>query len=718
MPRSGSRRSGRLAALRRWLSTGGRQQVTQRPLLVLAGVGPTQAALAEAVHRSWGDDSAVSWLALEEGNAPGTVRRASESHAATCVIAVGVDAIHTVQNAGLGLQIDGVILHDELDFRASNTARTTRLLQAFRSCVRLWFDSTIAMDKACAHGSDRPHLLMPSLTPDLAPAALAKPSHVLISIPGEPLTGSQERRAESLQAAAAAAGASCSVMKPDDWMPADGLQSLRPWSSAIKEQLTGQDAAVVLIGKSSHHGVVADAAIRSGAPLLADATIENATLLRRLRTHERALARGAALTERLTACLAAESAVPTTDEPPPQVGFRAVFEAAADGALPNWHEEGVVAVGQPAFDLFYSTAAIENRSDGARPQRIRAMSQAFESGDVPLVRITANANLLKRRLDAMLELVRAGAKPRWGYGENSTAPMPEASLKMLTASLSHFREAGLRFGWFVRDLHWLDPDSTVTATSADIESMRERGLAEFEAMRSAADLLFCPSLQSGERFDTLLGRQGSAPQVNWNPLPPGIDPANILAPPPERYGEPLDLLYAGGIGGVYDLSMIIDALGDLARPWVLRMLVRADDVEAATELTAALPPDRVHIATGELTDEPQVEGSAIGIALLDTEYGRASFPVKVMNYWERSVPVLVYADSAAADLADLSRAGVSVGWESSAVASAISTWNAGGQTIDWHAVHREQSWASRAALVRSTLELSVGTSSAVSSSIT
>lgn len=704
MPRSGSRRNGGLKALRRWLSTGGRPQVTQRPLLVLAGVGPTQAALAEAVHRSWGDDSAVRWLALEDGDAPGIVRRASESHTATCVIAVGVDAIHAAQNADHGLPIDGVILHDELDFRASNAVRATRLLQAFRSCARLWFDSTIAMDKACAHGSDRPHLLLPSLTPELAPAALAKPSHVLISIPGEPLTGSQERRVQSLQAVADAAGTSCSVMKPDDWVPADGLQSLRPWSSAIKEQLTGQDTAVVLVGKSSHHGAVADVAIRSGAPLLADATIENAALLRRLRTDERALARGAALTERLTACLATESAALTLDAPPTQVDFRAVFEAAADRALPNWHEDGVAALGQQAFDLFYSTAAIENRSDGARPQRIRSMSQAFESEDVPLVRITANANLLKRRLEAMLELVRAGAKPRWGYGENSTAPMPEASLEMLTSSLPQLRDAGLRFGWFVRDVHWLDPDSTVTATSADIESMRERGLAEFEAMRSAADLLFCPTLQSGERFDTLLSRHGSVPQADWNPLPPGIDPANILAPPTAPAGAPLTVLYAGGIGGVYDLTTIIHALRDLTGPWVLRMFVRTEDVEAATVLTGTLPPDRVRIASGELTDEPRTEGPVIGVALLDTDYGRASFPVKVMNYFERAIPVLLYADSAAAELATRYGLGSVVEASGAAVGAALSRERILNASYDWGSVHRQETWHARARQVRITLD--------------
>ena len=447
--------------------------------------------------------------------------------------------------------------------------------------------------------------------------------------------------------------------------------------------------------------------------LLADATIENTALLRRLRVDERAVARGAALTERLAKHLLTDGVTSRGEQSKAPVDFREVFEAVTQQVLPPWHEQGVVATGQRSFDLFFTTAAIENRSDGARPQRIRAMSQAFESDEVPLVRVTANENMLKRRIAAMTELVRDGATPRWGYGENSTSPMPEVSLKTLANALSLLRGAGLRFGWFVRDLHWLDPDSTVSTMPLDIRVMRERGVAEFEAMRAVSDVLFAPTLSSAEWFDVLLRRHGVDTPAEWHALPPGVDLSNVLAPPAARADEPIELLYAGGIGGVYDLTTIVDSLRDVAEPWILRMTVRREDLEAAAELTMRLPGERVRVTTGELTDQPQSGSPVMGLALLDTKYGRASFPVKVMNYFERCVPVLVYAESPVADQVRQYRAGVAVESSPAAVTRSLTMWNARNPRIDWDTVHSEQSWVARAAWVRTVLEQTVKSSSAV-----
>src|SRR5690625_583158 len=128
-----------------------RSSVAARPLLVLAGIGPAQAALAEIVSAEWSGDRNVVWLDQHaEGNHMHVLHDACEQLRATCVIAVGMDAVHAARAASLALPIEGVVLHHELDFRFSNEYRQQRLLKAFAACERLWFDSTVAMDKACA----------------------------------------------------------------------------------------------------------------------------------------------------------------------------------------------------------------------------------------------------------------------------------------------------------------------------------------------------------------------------------------------------------------------------------------------------------------------------------------------------------------------------------------------------------------------------------------
>lgn len=696
-----------LARLRLGVRGVGRQQGHEtaeafRPLVVISGVGPAQASIAQTVEECWGKHAAVVWGEREDKvDLTEAARNGKSSH----IIAVGVNAALAAAHSGLGLPMDGIFIHDELDFKFSNEYRQRQLLQAFAACERLWFDSTVAMDKACAHGSERPHLLVPLVSTAAVKSERSDAADVVIVTSQETLASSEEQAVLALTEALQQRGADFRIIAAEQLFTQADRDDDRMLGAALCSRGIGENSAVVLTGKSGHHAFIA-AALGDHNGLLVDATLENASLARRLDLRARAIARGAALVERTLSTVGAE--LPSLDSNHRHLStpaeFREAFERVITSFLPEWHEEGMAEQGQETFDIFFSTAAIENRSDGARPQRIRAMAQAFGDSDVPVIRMTSNLNLLQRRMRAALALVDQGAHPRFGYGENSTAPMPDTALEALEPALRQLKSVGLAFGWFVRDLHWLDPASSVSQTSDALESLQQRGTHELDTMARLADVMFAPSVPAAEHFDRLLSTLRHS-RVEWLTLPPGIDQANTLEPSTTRptVGDEIRLVYAGGLGGVYDLSRLVQVLHELDRPWHLQCTVRPEDRQRAKDLFAEFPKERVSITVGDFSFVGSEGSMTAGLALLDSAYGVASFPLKVMNYLEKRMPVVVYRDSSPAPLIERYGTGVVAEPSVAGVRDALASLSRTQGGTAWSGLYESESWAARAASVRKTL---------------
>lgn len=686
-----------------------------RPLVIIGGRGPAQASIAETVGESWGDQAVTVWLEHESSVGLSEV---AHNGKASYIIAVGVDAVLAAAGSGLELPMDGVFVHDELDFRFSNEYRQRQLLRAFAACERLWFDSTVAMDKACAHGSDRPHLLLPLASTTAGTSATSNVADVVIVTSAETLARAEEQTVLALNEALQQRGTDSRVVAAEQLFTQADLDDKRMLRAALSGRGIGENSVVVLTGKSGHHAFVATALSGHNAVLM-DATVENASLAKRLGFPTRALARGAALVERTLSALDSESSILSTHQDvATPAEFQEAFERAIASSLPAWHEEGMAELGQVAFDLFFSTAAIENRSDGARPQRIRAMSQAFGDSDAPVIRMTSNLNLLERRLRAALALVDQGAHPRFGYGENSTAPMLDAALEALERGLLQLKSAGLAFAWFVRDLHWLDPSSSVSQTSDALDFLQQRGVHELNTMVRLADAMFAPSAPAAEHFDRLLLTLRDS-RVEWLTLPPGIDQANTLELSATRStaADEIRLVYAGGLGGVYDLSMLVQALHGLNRPWHLQCTVREEDSQRAHDLLAGFPEERVSITVDDFSFVGSEANKTAGLALLDSAYGAASFPLKVMNYVEKRMSVVVYQDSSPAPLVERYGVGVIAERSVAGVRDALASLPRTVDAMAWDQVQESESWAARAASVRQTLaSLSDGRMGGVSQS--
>lgn len=594
-------------------------------------------------------------------------RQLVRNHGVSQVIAIGLHTALPISRLLPDLEIDLVILQGELDFAFRPSRKRSRFLSAVGVASRLWFDDHLEMDKAVGHGSNKPHFLTPvaSLPTQLWDTTREKP-RIAFVFPDNWIETKVREEIDTVL----------------DWCPPDtekievtagslyGYQDLtlnRGFPGTFKYRLGAIPTHVVILGNSRNHLAIISAFGLAGSQrLFIDGTITNQFIARRAGIDSAHVARGAALGQRLGSNVASYKASQKLKKLSSTIssGDEALetFRRARQEPVDWWFEEGVVDPSHEYVDLFFATAPIEDRADGARPQRIRAMSEAMYREAASLVRLTANGSILRRRSLAMLYLLDKGVKPGLGYGENSTAPMPVNSLELFVPFLQRITARGLRFGWFVRDLHWLsdETDAYKDLTQDELLDMRKRGVRELDSISSVGARLFAPSHQAGEKFSKLLQQTGYKRDYTWNALPPGVSPEQTLA---VTESEELDLdclhiSYTGGFSGIYDVDILFQALQEIELNWTLDLVVRPDDVPLVQEAAARLPRERISIKTGEFKNWRAKPGKNVGIVLLNSRYGNATFPFKTISYLEKRVPILSYEGGSAAEFAEAFGVGV------------------------------------------------------------
>lgn len=697
------------------------------PLVVVSHAGPAAGSLlriARSVESAvcLVDDGALRlynpkrdvplWAAGDFGTGDRVLRqryveRLAEEHGSDRIIALGVKAIRSAIDLSLGLPIDGILQRGELDFRYGHNGASEVFERASRRVSSLYFDSEHVMDRAVAHGSHAKHFLMPisSVPVSLLGEDIERP-HVVIVYPGEWKKRDTMDRLHHVERLLATLDVPTQSVTADFLYTSRDLAGRRGFPATIRYRISSEATHVLVLGDSRHHTAVIGAfAARHADRVFVDSTISNERVAQRAGIEQSHIARGHALIERLVAswkgsgrALAPQAAGALA----PLDALRTFYDNAAL-SLPDWFEEGIADPRAQAFDVFFSVAPIENRSDGARPQRIREMARSFRH-DMPVLRLSSNIPTLGRRGSALRELITQGSRPRWGYGENSTTPMTDEARTWSMRVLSVAKRAGLRMAWFVRDLHWLSDESNISHGDTDrLAEIQRRGLAEVRAMVSTADVVYAPSEGSAAEFDRLLHRAELDLAVPWRTLPPAASDVNTLGLPSSD--GPLRLVYSGGFGGIYSLAELRASLERLEGDWTLDLIVRENDLEAVDGFVAGLPAERISVEVGEFTDYAPKPGVNVGIVLLDSTYGQASFPFKTMSYWEKRIPVLCYAGSGPAPSVTDTGAGIVVDRAEGSIESALTTLmrTPGAVRADWQRVSREHTWQSRAAQVRADL---------------
>lgn len=707
-----------------------------RYLMITAGFGVAEARLVDDARRNGStmdviDVQGPSWLRFTGSGRPvplfrwiaqwplrdssnqvaRVMRQVLERGAYDLILASGLRACGF---AGRYLEAEFVPLlwRGDLDFSAVRRHSEEDFAAVTRAVDRLFLEDEWEFDKALSKGSWSAHLRHPrrALPPELLPPLAEEfetPSVVVL----HPEHVDADRLAAQMEALQTAVdtvpGASLRSLSASALYRTRDLVAGRAFDAVAATRLGGA-THVVLVGSSRDHTAVGELLVGTGFAerLVVEDTIGSGAWAAGhpgVRT-----GRGLRLVTELAAALRGgpepHSAVDTVDAG--TTDLLAAYRAAMTGRVDRTFEDLAVLRHDGPLDVFFSTSPLEDRTDGARPQRVRNMNDAL-SEPAAALRLSSVPGVFDRRLRVLDEALAAGRPLGLLYGENSTSPIPVGRVTAALADvMARFSAGGGTSVWFVRDLHWLDEIDGYLEDADARRDVQERGLAEFDAMAAAADRLAAPSAESGAGFDALLARHGRGP-VDWLPLPPAVSPANTVpADAPAIGEEDVTLLYAGGVGGIYGLGQYLTAVGTLDPQVRLDFVVRTGERSVLEDMLAEHGlADRpgLRITTVPLEWYVPATRTVVGVVLLGGEYARFSFPYKTMSLIERGYPVLCFADMGIADFLERNRVGLGVARSSEAIRAGIVALVRDGAPGMAEA-QRSQSWAVRVATARASAE--------------
>lgn len=707
-----------------------------RYLMITAGFGVAEARLVDDARRNGStmdviDVQGPSWLRFTGSGRPvplfrwiaqwplrdssnqvaRVMRQVLERGAYDLILASGLRACGF---AGRYLEAEFVPLlwRGDLDFSAVRRHSEEDFAAVTRAVDRLFLEDEWEFDKALSKGSWSAHLRHPrrALPPELLPPLAEEfetPSVVVL----HPEHVDADRLAAQMEALQTAVdtvpGASLRSLSASALYRTRDLVAGRAFDAVAATRLGGA-THVVLVGSSRDHTAVGELLVGTGFAerLVVEDTIGSGAWAAGhpgVRT-----GRGLRLVTELAAALRGgpepHSAVDTVDAG--TTDLLAAYRAAMTGRVDRTFEDLAVLRHDGPLDVFFSTSPLEDRTDGARPQRVRNMNDAL-SEPAAALRLSSVPGVFDRRLRVLDEALAAGRPLGLLYGENSTSPIPVVRVTAALADvMARFSAGGGTSVWFVRDLHWLDEIDGYLEDADARRDVQERGLAEFDAMAAAADRLAAPSAESGAGFDALLARHGRGP-VDWLPLPPAVSPANTVpADTPAIGEEDVTLLYAGGVGGIYGLGQYLTAVGTLDPQVRLDFVVRTGERSVLEDMLAEHGlADRpgLRITTVPLEWYVPATRTVVGVVLLGGEYARFSFPYKTMSLIERGYPVLCFADMGIADFLERNRVGLGVARSSEAIRAGIVALVRDGAPGMAEA-QRSQSWAVRVATARASAE--------------
>lgn len=588
--------------------------------------------------------------------------RVIESQGVDRVIALGLEAAAFAAE-NVVVPFIPWLMRGSLDFSSARTALVNDFAVLNTATDRLLLDDEWEMDKAGAKDSTVAHLLSPLLLGDGRPVlATEGGTHVALVHPQSMDTGRVETYRENL--AAALDGPEVVAVEAESLYRGRDLSRGRLLGPTLSTRLGGYSHAVV-VGTSRHHAALLGSLHGQWDRVILEETIGNGNLARDLGLPH--VARGLRISAELQRMVAAEPAGPAMAHPASartvhhDTDVVSVLDGIMDRPVKRDFEELAALQGTGPLDVFYSVAPLQDRTNGARPQRIRNMAEAFDRPE-PAIRLYSSGGGFRRRAAAVRRMLAEGRPVGVFYGENSTSPIASTeAVDDLERLMDELRAAGGRCAWFVRDLHWLDEVDGYLDDEAMRSELTARGLQELRQIGDRSDLLLSPSTASGEGFNRLLTKHGESERA-WVPLPPAVAGANVVDAGGLRpVAEGTTLLYAGGMNSVYGMDDYLAAVSDGETGYLLDFVVRdeeADYLRTCLDRHGLLDQERVRILTVPLDLYRPRTAVCLGIVLLDSDYARFSFPYKTVSMMERGFPVLCYRDMGIAGFVREHRVGI------------------------------------------------------------
>ncbi|MFV0427753.1 MAG: hypothetical protein ACK5KU_12070 [Beutenbergiaceae bacterium] len=369
-----------------------------------------------------------------------------------------------------------------------------------------------------------------------------------------------------------------------------------------------------------------------------------------------------------------------------------------------WYYEQLWSTPPPSIDVFCTVAPIEDRSNGARPQRIRFMADAFGRQGATLAIHLTKAALSRRQL-LLEDLVDQGVQVGTMYGESSTSPMVDDQLiEAVGALITSARSAGAASSWFIRDLHWLT-DEQVRGYHPSQE-LRARGLREIRMLIRTAGTLVAPNQASAAAFRNALAAAGVSSE-HWRTLPPGFSEES--AGSISRFGRHrgTTFVYTGGMSDFYRQDTFLRAFRNVSKHHHtarLDLVVRpaeAASVNEALERAQLQGSAQVRLINETFDSYLPTTRASIGVIFLEGEYAGHSFPFKTMAMLQRGLAILCFDDMAIADYVTDLGVGMTCGRSVSDVEQLLTRALRRRPMVDPHRLAQTQSWDARVRTLKS-----------------
>ncbi|WP_445154064.1 hypothetical protein ACTWLI_12030 [Arthrobacter sp. Hor0625] len=630
------------------------------------------------------------------------------------VLAVGMTAANYASTVLDSHDFTPILLRGDLDFSSRRTGHVESFTAINTNARRIFFEDSYEMDKAAAHGSTTPHLKYPSFA-DVQTGILhhdvnhKKVALVYDAAANDARTVSQLNDYEEILTQAGFASKRVDI---GSLYSSIDLRMGRTFPATMRYRI-GDCSHCIIIGDSRNTGTVIAGLAGQSDRIFVDDTFNSSFVYSA--SDFANFGRGLALVQKLIVASVGEGTKESN------LADNLISSAFALGAidqlvaqqLPWFYEPLAGSENASDFDVFFTVAPIENRANGARPQRIRNIAEAFAE-ERPTVMVSSNIAGLKRKTTYLQWLIGRGIRPAYFYGENSTTPIATYDgIELLADLLVSLRSAGCLVGWFIRDLHWLDPDNAYLSTSStDHRTITARGLYEVRVLSEVCDLFFAPNSESAVAFKGYLGSHNPI-NVEWAPLPPGISWSNTLPVKSSGLsGESTDrttFVYSGGVGDVYNMDTYLEAISQLnPDQYYFDFVVRKEEQDALTTSIGQLSSvtrEAIRVLNVDLADYIPRSDRCVGIVLISSTYANFSFPYKTMTMIERGYPILTFADMAIAEFVVSESVGVTCGRSAQSVAESMQDLATSDySTYRFSDCRLSNSWGDRANQIRFSLD--------------
>lgn len=547
----------------------------------------------------------------------------------------------------------------DLDFSPRNQTLTEGFADLTRSSDRLLLEDPWEMDKAVSKSSQVTHLRMRYPTPPARNYLSVDTRRVAILYPPSDFTTAEE----ILDAARTSFGAKVDVelVNINALYQAKDLAKGLDFYETLKLRLREYSFAIFL-GTGPHHSTVLRALQYDKEKIVVDQTIGMAFLSDQLDLPHRA--RKLRCVQIMKEILEADDSVADVREdfksPELKDDYLQSLDLLWRQQFDRHYEELPAVDNNQQLNVFFSVAALQDLTTGARPQRIRNMHGAF-SDRFDSLSIFGAQPFFERRLNFALQLIDEGRAAGTFYGENSTTPMTPDLSQQLAGFLQKFSNAGGRSMWFVRDLHWLESFEKSPWSQERRAELKTHGLHELQAISKTVDHLAAPSLRAGEGFNQLISEVGGESH-DWIPLPPAVQPQNIIDDSTTvAKSDGITVLYSGGISEIYGMNLYLSALAEISDDILADFVVREAETEPlriALEQLELLDSARARILHTTMDLYRSRTKRTIGVVLLDSDYAKFSFPYKTVTMIERGYPILCFSDMGIADFVTSNNLGV------------------------------------------------------------